>query len=114
MSGVRGDLGWLDSPDLFNLQTLTLLHKVRRTGEPESLAAQFLTNRERPDHVRSTRQDDMLSLPRIRGSASGKRMFAYRAALQYNALPPEFADMSVNRFKHTLKRRITDANAVHR
>ena len=46
-------------------QTLSMLHKVRRTGEPESLAAQFCTNAERHDHRRSTRQDHLLSLPRI-------------------------------------------------
>ena len=72
ISGVRDELGWLDSPDLVVHHTLTLLHKVRRTGQPESLAVQFCTNRERPNHVRSTRRDDLLSLPNIRGSAAGK------------------------------------------
>ena len=100
---MREDLGWLDSPDLVIHHTLTLLHKVRLAGQPEALAVQFCRNRERPNHVRSTRSDDLLSLPSIRGSAAGKRQFAYRAADQYNALPPEFADMSVAAFKRALK-----------
>ena len=103
ISGVREDLGWLDSEDLFNHHTLTLLHKVRFNGQPESLAVQFCTNRERPNHVRSTRRDDLLSLPNIRGSAAGKRQFVYRAADHYNSLSPEFADMSVASFKRALK-----------
>ena len=106
ISGVRGYLGWLDSPDLVVHHSLTLLHKVRRTGQPESLAVQFYTNRERPNHVRSTRRDDLLSLPNIRGSAAGKRQFAYRSAHQYNSLPPEFADMSVTAFKRALRSRL--------
>ena len=44
----------------------------------------------------------MLSLPSILGSAAGKRQFAFRAAEQYNSLPPEFADMSVATFKRAL------------
>ena len=68
---VREDLGWLDSQDLFGNHTLTLLHNVRISGQPESLAVQFCTNRERPNHVRSTRRDDLLSLPNKRGSAAG-------------------------------------------
>ena len=82
-SGVREDLGWLDSKDLFTQQTLSLLHSVRVNGQSESLAVQFCTNRGRPNHVRSTRRDDLLSLPNIRGSAAGKRQLAYRAAHQY-------------------------------
>ena len=103
ISRVREDLGWLNSPDLVILHTLTLLHKVRLTGQPEALAVQFCTNRERPNYVRSTRSDDLLSLPNIRGSAAGKRQFAYRAADQYNSLPPEFTGMSVATFKRALK-----------
>ena len=106
ISGVREDLGWLDSPDLVTHHSLTLLHKIRLTGQPESLATQFYTNRERPDHVRSTRRDDLLSLPNIRGSAAGKRQFAFRAAEQYNSLPNEFKNMSAAVFKRALKRRL--------
>ena len=107
ISGVCESLGWLESHDMFTHQTLTLLHKIRRTGEPEALASRFCTNRERPDHVRSTRQDDLLSLPRTRGTAVGKRQFAYRAPDQYNDLPPDFTTMSVPQFKRRLKQRLT-------
>ena len=106
ISRVREDLGWLDSPDLVSHHSLTLLHKIRLTGQPESLATQFYTNRERPDHVRSTRRDDLLSLPNIRGSAAGKRQFVFRAADQYNSLPSEFTSMSAGVFKRALKRRL--------
>ena len=111
ISDVREDLGWLDSRDLVVHHTLTMLHKVRLTGQPESLAAQFYTNRERPNHVRSTRRDDLLSLPTIRGSAAGKRQFVYRAADQYNLLPAEFADLTVAAFKRELKKRLMPGNA---
>jgi len=108
ISGVRESLGWLEPPDMVTHQTLTLLHKIRRFGQPESLALKFCTNRERPDHVRSTRSDDKLSLPpNMRGSAAGKRQFAYRAAVKYNALPPEFADMTVSQFKRAFKSHLT-------
>jgi len=77
---------------------------------PESLADEFCTNRERPNWVRSTRQDELLSLPEsFRGSAAGKRQFICRAASQYNDLPPEFIDMSVPRFKRALKQRLSSA-----
>ena len=98
ISSVRASLGWPDPSTMVQAQTLNILHKARRTGQPESLAALFATNAERPDRSRSTRQDRLLSLPRIHGSAAGKRQFVYRAAAGYNALPREFWDMSTSMF----------------
>ena len=85
-----------------------MLHKVRRSGEPESLATQFVTTIERDDHIRSTRQDHLLSLPRIRGSAAGKRQFVYRAATDYNDLPRDFLDMSMPIFAKNVRQLLSD------
>ena len=108
ISSVRSSLGWLNPSAMVQAQTLNMLHKVRRTGEPESLAAQFCTNAERHDHRRSTRQDHLLSLPRIRGSVAGKRQFVYRAAAEYNSLPPEFVNMSASVFASKLRQRLSE------
>ena len=108
ISSVRASLGWLNPSAMVQLHTLSLLHKVRRTGDPESLATQFRTNAEREDRSRNTRQDHLLSLPRIRGSAAGKRQFVYRAAAQYNALPREFVDMSASLFSSKLRQRLSE------
>ena len=96
--------GWIPRTWSF----ITRRHYYTRSVALDSLSlpVQFCTNLERPNHVRSTRRDDLLSLPSIRGSAAGKRQFAHRAADQYNSLPPEFTDMSVPVFKRTLKRRL--------
>ena len=102
ISDVREGLGWLGSQHMVTHQTLTLLHKLLTAGEPESLVGKFCTNQEQPTRVRST-QDHLLSLPRIHGTATGKRQFVYRAAEQYNALPPAFKSMSVSQFKRSLK-----------
>ena len=55
-----------------------------------------------PDRGRPTRQDHLLSLPRVRTEA-GKRRFAYRADQQLNALPVDFTGMSAGRFRRALK-----------
>ena len=107
ISDVRERLGWLDAPDLLDLQTMTILHKVRRHGEPESLAAQFCLNLELPGRERSTRQDNLLRLPGSRGSAAGKRRFSHRAASLYNALPAEYWALSVPAFKRAVHRRLS-------
>ena len=105
ISDVRSELGWLDAQDLSVAQTLTLLHKVRRYGVPESLAAQFCLNRDLPGRVRSTRQDGLLSLPSSRGSAAGNRRFSHRAASLYNDLPAEMWNLSIPAFNRALRGR---------
>ena len=110
VSDVREALGWLDAPDLFLHQTLCLLHRVRRTAEPESLADLFVANCDRPDRPRVTRQDRLLSLPRVRTEA-GKRRFSYRAAFELNRLPRDYDDMTVRKFRRSLKRRLLSPDA---
>ena len=44
ISDVREELGWLTARQLYELQSLNLLHKIRRTGEPQALASRLLTN----------------------------------------------------------------------
>ena len=61
--------------------------------------------------MRSTRSDEKLSLHSSRGSKAGKRQFAYRAAAQYNELPPELAEMTVSQFKRALKSHLTTTRA---
>ena len=109
ISSVRVSLNWPDPLTLVKSHTLHLLHKVRRAGQPESLAAQILTNAEREDRSRSTRQDHLLSLPRIRGTAAGKRQFMYRAAVAYNALPRDAWNLSARQFYNVVMEHLTNA-----
>ena len=112
ISSVRASLGWLCPSAMVQHGSLSLLHKVRHSGEPESLASRFCTNAEREDHCRSTRQDHLLSLPRIRGSAAGKRQFAYRVAADYNALPREYAELSTAVFTRRLRQRLSERDVT--
>ena len=41
ISDVREELGWLTARQLYEVQSLNLLHKIRRTGEPQALASQL-------------------------------------------------------------------------
>lgn len=104
ISSVRKSLGWLHPSAMVQHQTLNLLFKIQRSGEPESLAAQIFTNAQRENRHRSTRQDHLLCLPRIRGSAAGKRQFMYRATTGYNNLPQECGTMSASVFSATVRR----------
>ena len=101
VSDVRNELGCLSAADMSSCDTLVLLHKVTRAGEPSAIARMFSCNVD--VRARSTRQDSQLSLPSIRTEA-GRRRFAYRAAMQYNQLPVNFRDMSARQFKSSLKR----------
>ena len=105
ISAVIDKLGWLSARDMHRGQTLTTLHRTRASGEPESLATLFCKNSERPDRTKSTRQDNLLSLPSA-SSNSGFRQFSYRAASEYNDLPTEFKQMSIPVFKRQLTKRL--------
>lgn len=109
ISAERRRLGWLDTPDLLTYQTALLFHRVRCSGVPESLSCQVYRNRERPGRSHSTRQDELLSLPAGRGTAAGKRRFLYRGVTIYNALPPEFLELTVSRFKLAVKQHLVRA-----
>ena len=71
VSDVREELGWLTARQLYELQSLNLLHKIRRTGEPQALASQLSVNSAL--RSRSTRRDTDLALPRVRTNAGKRR-----------------------------------------
>ena len=99
VSDVRDDLGWLTARQLYELQSLNILHKIRSTGEPQALASQLSANSEL--RLRHTRQDTDLFLPRVRTNA-GKRRFLYQAVQRYNTLPLDVREMSLTTFKHNI------------
>ena len=103
VSDLLQKLGWLTADKLVTQHTLTLIHKIRRVGEPEALAREFHTVAESRD--RSTRQDDDLTVPRSR-TEMGKRRFCSRAPTMYNALPRDMQRLSVSSFKRAVKRRL--------
>ena len=96
ISDVREELGWLTARQLYELQSLNLLHKICSTGEPLALASQLSANSDL--RTRSTRRDADLALPRVR-TATGKRRFLYGVVKMYNDLPRDLRDMSVSSFK---------------
>jgi len=67
VSDLLEKLGWLPADNLVTCSTLSLLHKVRRLGEPEALAAEFRTVSETRETERNTRQDDDLYVPFLLG-----------------------------------------------
>ena len=62
VSDVRDRLGWLDSSQLFQFQSLCLLDKILSSGQPECIARQICLNRDHHDHSRSTRQDSLFHI----------------------------------------------------
>ena len=102
ISNVRKTLGWLDSAQLFQHQSLCLLDKIQFSGQPECIARQICTNHDHPDHVRSTRQDQLLHLPAFNGRA-GERRFAYRTLRQRNELPADVRDLRGAAFRRSVK-----------
>ena len=100
ISDVREELGWLTVRQLYEVQSLNLLHKIRRTGEPQALASRLSANSVL--RFRSTRQDSDLALPRVRTNA-GKRRLLYSTVQRYNQLPLNMRESSVSTFKRTLR-----------
>ena len=98
---VLHELNWLPAQDLVMYRTLCLLKVIMTQGQPSDLARHFHTVQS--VRQRSTRQDDLLSMPRIR-TESGRRRFVYRAARAYNGLPSDTRETSVAVFR----RRITE------
>ena len=68
MSDLLGRLGWLSAEELAAYYTLSMVHKVRCSGEPEVLAAELTTVAEARglDLAAVTRQDRQLFVPRSR------------------------------------------------
>ena len=86
MSDVRDALGWLSFSQLFHYQSLSLLNKIIRAGEPECIPGQICTYRDSGAHVHPTRQDHLLLLPTIHAEA-GQRHFLFSAPSMFNEIP---------------------------
>ena len=99
ISDVREELGWPTARQLFEIHSLNFLHKIRCTGEPETISSQILTNSSL--RSRSTRRDTDLALPRVRTEA-GRRRLLYSIAQLYNRLPHDFRSLSMGSFKRSV------------
>ena len=99
ISDVREELGWPTARQLYELHSLNFLHKIRCTGEPETLSSQLLVNSS--IRSRSTRQDADLALPRAR-TESGRRRLLFGIVQLYNRLPPEMRNLSLGGFKRSV------------
>ena len=109
VSDLLGRLGWLSADELVSYHTLCLVHKVRRSGEPEVLAAGLTTVAEARgrDLAAVTRQDRLLFVPRSR-TEMGRRRFQCRGPALYNALPPALPHLSPHLFSRHLGRHLGD------
>lgn len=83
-----------------DMQTVNLIHKVLQTGKPEYLRRKLVFRHE--VNERSTRQDSLLHLPKIK-LETGKKGFRYFGPKKYNALPSTLKDCSLVRFKENVK-----------
>ena len=99
ISDVWEELGWPTARQLYELHSLNFLHKIRCTGEPETLSSQLLVNSSL--RSRSTRQDADLALPRAR-TESGRRRLLFGIVQLYNRLPPEMRNLSLGCFKRSV------------
>ena len=100
VSDLLENLGWLSAEQLASYHSLSLLHKVWRSGEPEALAAQLVQVSQ--TRQRSTRQDRDFAVPRSR-SAMGQRRFCSRVPLAYNELPSELTRLPAHLFARHLQ-----------
>ena len=105
-------LGWLNAQQLASYHTLSLVHKVRRCGEPESLAARLATvaDARGRDLDIVTRQDRLLYEPRSR-TEMGRRRFQCRGPALYNALPPDMLRLPPHLFNRRLRQHLVDTNS---
>ena len=109
VSDLLENLGWLSADQLARYHSPCLLHKVRRSGEPEALADALVRVSE--TRQRSTRQDGDLLVPRSR-SAMGQRRFCCRATGDYNGLPSDLTRLPLHLFAGRLKRHLLNAGTV--
>ena len=95
ISDVRDELGWPLVPRLHKQHSLTLLHKIHTTGEPQALASQFRPNSEL--RSRNTRRDSDLALPPMpmHPTGAGERRFIERVVRDFNSLPVDTRSLSV-------------------
>ena len=113
VSDLLGRLGWLSAEELVSYHSLSLVHKVRCSGEPEVLAAELTTVAEARgrDLAAVTRQDRQLFVPRSR-TEMGKRRFRCRGPAQYNALSPDLLRLPPHLFGRHLVRHLRDRRAA--
>ena len=102
-SDLHRRLGWLSAVDLGGFHIITLIHKVLRSGEPDSLAGVLRTVGE--VHSRPTRQDDDLFVPHSR-TEMGRRRFCSRGPRLYNSLPIGLRQLPIGSFRRQLKRHL--------
>ena len=86
ISGTLKSLGWLSAGQLHQYCTAMALRRLADASEPEALAELFVRNRD--VHARSTRAGSQYHPPRIK-TEFGRKRFAYRAAVLFNALPAD-------------------------
>ena len=103
ISDILNGSDWLTAKQLSDFHTLTLAHRIIKSGEPTSLVSLFRrvsSLRDRP-----TRQDNHFYLPRVRSEA-GRRQFACRAPRLYNSVPARLTTLSADAFKRNLRRTV--------
>ena len=105
ISNVREEPGWHTARQLYKQHTLTLLHKILATGEPQARASQIQANSSL--RSRSTRQNTDLALPRVRTEA-GKRRLLYSTVQLYNELPSDIRSSSLVPFKRLLHEHLAE------
>ena len=115
VSDLLDKLGWLSAENLASYHTLCMVHKVRRLGEPEELAAGFATVAEvreaREVSARTTRQDRELYVPRSR-TEMGKRRSSCRGPMLYNTLSSNLTELPVPLFSRHLRRHLSAGPAA--
>ena len=100
VSDLWDRLGWFRPQQLVEFATLNLVHKVIRSGKPDTLATSFQLNLEHRE--RNTRQDHMYVVPRCKTEA-GKRRVCVRGPNFYNSLPSDMRDMRIATFNRNLR-----------
>lgn len=105
VSDLRDLLGWMSPKAMVDYRTLLAAQKLVRYGEPEALAALFVSNSDTRE--KSTRQDHLFSLPRSR-LETGKRRFGHRAAALLNQIPADAIGQRPSRFARTVKALLLD------
>ena len=108
VSDLLERLGWLGAEGMATYHTLCLTHKVRRSGEPDQLAAGLTTVAEARSSDLTTRQDHMLVIPWSR-TGMGRRRFACRGPASYNDLPRELTELPVPQFCRRVRQHLTGA-----
>ena len=112
-SDLLARLGWLNAEQLASFHALSLLHKVRCSGEPEVIATGITTVAEARgcDLDVVTRQDHLLHVPRCR-TEMGRRRFQCRGPASYNTLPPDLPRLPPHLFGRRLRRHLCDSGSA--